>query len=111
MALLPVSDAIVRIQIFESDKMPELPKVAGSAPVMIYWGDGEFTTRHNRAGPLWPWEKATLADYEFHITDLEADGTVHFVIHPFRYTEEARWIKLQPGQTQKLDSLYLRNLE
>lgn len=109
--LLPLSDASVRIQIFDNEEMPELPKAAGSAPVMIYWGDGEFTTRRNLAGPLWPWEKATLAGYEFHITDLEADGTVHFVIHPFDYTEQASRIKLQPGETQQLDSLYLRNLD
>ena len=109
--LLPLSDASVRIQIFDNEEMPDLPKAAGSAPVMIYWGDGEFYTRHNRAGPLWPWEKATLAGYEFHITDLEADGTVHFVIHPDGYTEQASRIKLQPGETQQLDSLYLRNLD
>ncbi len=83
--------------------MPDLPKAAGSAPIMIYWGDGEFYTRRNRAGPLWPWEKAMLAGFEFHITDLEAYGTVHFVIHPFGYTVKASRMKLQPGQTQQLE--------
>jgi hypothetical protein len=109
--LLPVSDVSVRIQIYNNEEMPELPQTSGGAPIMILWGDGEFDTRQNRVGPLWPWEKATLAGYEFHITDLEADGTVHFVFHPFGYPEESRWMRLQPGQVQQLDSVYLRNLE
>jgi hypothetical protein len=109
--LLPVADASVRIQIFDSEKMPELPESAGGAPVKILWGDGEFDTRRNKAGPLWPWERAILGGYEIHITALEADGTVHFVIHPFGRPEEARRMCLQPGQTEQLDSVYLRNVE
>jgi|GEM_PF-2416712 len=109
--LLPVSDVSVRIQIFNSEEMPELPETADGAPVMILWGDGEFDTRRNRAGPLWPWEMTMLTGYQFHITDLEADGTVHFVIHPIGHPEEARWMRLKPGQTEPLDSVYLRNVE
>ncbi len=106
--LLPIPDVSSGIQIFDDEEMPELTQAADSAPVMIYWGDGEFDTRHNRTGPLWPWEKATLAGYQFHIIELEEDGSVHFVIHPLGRSEEARWMKLQRGQTQQLDSLYIR---
>lgn len=109
--LLPVFDTSVKIQIFDNEEMPELSQAEGNAPVMIYWGDGDFDTRRNRSGPHWPWEKATLSGYQFHITELKADGTVYFVTHPLGHTERARWMKLKPGQTQKLDSLYLRNLE
>lgn len=107
--LLPVSDASAKIQIFDSEEMPELPETAGGAPVMILWEDGEFDTRRNKAGPLWPWESSLLSGYHFHITGLEADGTVHFVIHPFGRQEEAHRMRLQPGQTEQLDSVYLRN--
>ncbi len=109
--LTPVPDVSARIQIFNSEEMPELPETAGGAPVMILWGDGEFDTRRNRTEPLWPWESSPLSGYHFHITELEADGTVHFVIHPFGSQEEARWMRLQPGQTEQLDSVYLRNVE
>ena len=109
--LLPVPDVSVRIQIFHNEAMPELPVAAGSAPVRLVWGDGEFDTRRNRTGPLWPWEKATLSGYQFHITDLEADGTLHFVIHPLGRPDEARWMRLQPGQTQQRHSVFLRNIK
>ncbi|TVR26938.1 MAG: hypothetical protein EA390_14335, partial [Balneolaceae bacterium] len=109
--LLPVPDAFARIQIFNSEEMPELPETAGGGPVMILWGDGEFDTRRNKAGPLWPWDSSPLSGYHFHITGLDADGTVHFVIHPFGRREEAQWMRLQPGQTEQLDSIYLRNVE
>ncbi|TVR26941.1 MAG: hypothetical protein EA390_14350 [Balneolaceae bacterium] len=80
---------------------------------MIEEGQTPFLVEpcRNRTGPLWPWERAILGGYEFHITGLEADGTVHFVIHPFGSQEEARWMRLQPGQTELLDSVYLRNVK
>lgn len=78
---------------------------------MILWGDGEFDTRRNKAGPLWPWENSPLSGYYFHITDLDSDSTVHFVIHPTVSPEEVRWMRLQPGQLKQLDSVYLRNVK
>jgi len=109
--LLPIPDVTVIIQIFDHEEMPELPQAAGNAPVIILWGDGEFDTRRNRTGPLWPWEMAALAGYQFYITELEGDGTVHFVIHPLGQPEQARRMKILPGQTKQLDSLYLRNVK
>ncbi len=107
---VPVPDVSVTIQIFDNEEMPELPEAAGNAPLRLVWGDGEFDTRHNRSGPLWPWQMTILSGYRFYIIDIEDEGTVHFVIYPTGQPDEARWTKLQPGQTKQLYSVYLRNL-
>ncbi|NBC01093.1 MAG: hypothetical protein GVY15_09575 [Bacteroidetes bacterium] len=109
--LLPVPDVSVRVQVFTREEMPELRQTAGGAPVTIVWGDGAFDTRRKRAGPLWPWEKTALSGHQFYITGLEADRTVHLVMHPSGYPEEARWIRLQPGEGQQVHAVYLRNME
>lgn len=108
--MIPMPPKSGGLQIYDSEKMPELSEFSDNAPVRIIWGEGKFDGQRNKTGPLRLWERGTLAGYNFYVINLENDGPIRFVIHPLGSPEEARWVTLQPGEIKQVFTTYIRYL-
>jgi hypothetical protein len=108
---LPVPDGHALIQLSDTIGVQVEDTGMRRAPVRLVWNDGRFGPSHNDI-TLWPWSRGAVGPaLSVYLLDLDADGNV--VLHFESLSDSAAepgTVRLEPGQTIDLNSMYLSHL-
>lgn len=114
---LPVPQGHALIQISDTTGLPVEDTGMHRAPVRLVWNDGRFGPSHNDI-TLWPWSRGTLGlRYRVILLDVDDSGNVILFLESLSGPEtepgtgpDPGIIRLEPGDTIELDSVYLGHL-
>ncbi len=108
---LPVPPGHALIQLSDTTGVQIEDQGMRRAPVRLVWNDGRFGPSHNDI-TLWPWSKGAVgAKFMVYLLDVDNDGNVVLHLESLTDTEpDPGTIRLEPGQTIDLNSLYLAHL-